>query len=220
MTLISHRGKRPQVDAGAYVAPNAVLVGDVRVGPKARIMYGAVLDAEGSYVEVGKGAVICEHAVLRATAVGDREHVVRVGEDAFVGPHATLLGCMVEASAYIATGATVLHGAVVGAGAVVAVHGLVHANTQLPGEFLVSPNTVALGDPVRLFSADDREALVEAIKTVNFVRTAFGVETSWEDRLARYRQATRVRAEEFAAHRDDVVLDEDRDTRPARQGPC
>ncbi len=204
--LIEHRGKSPRVDPAAFVAPNATLVGDVRVEVGARIMYGAVLDAEGSRVEVGGGAVVCEHAVLRATAVGDQEHPVRVGADAFVGPHATLLGCMVENCAYIATGATVLHGATVGAGAVAAVGSLVHANTVLPGEFLVPPNTVAVGDPVRVFGPDERSAMTEAIRGVNFARTAFGVEIPWEDRLARYRQGTRVRAEEFAAHGDDVVL--------------
>ena len=201
---LEHRGKRPEVDGEAWVAPNAILVGDVRVGKGARIMYGAVLDAEGSRVEVGSGAVICEHAVLRATARGEREHPVRVGDDAFVGPHATLLGCAVEHCAYVATGATVLHGARVGAGAVVAVGSVVHANTVLPGEFLVPPNMVAVGDPVRVFGADERSAMTEAIREADFVRTAFGVELPWEDRLARYRAGTRTRAAEFAAHRDDV----------------
>ena len=54
--LVRHRGSEPVVDPSAYVAPNATLVGDVRVGPRARIMYGAVLDAEGSRIEVGESA--------------------------------------------------------------------------------------------------------------------------------------------------------------------
>src|SRR6266536_3931064 len=62
--LLRHRGHEP------VVAPTATLVGDVRVGPRARVMYGAVLDAEGARVEVGECAIVCEHAVLRATAAG------------------------------------------------------------------------------------------------------------------------------------------------------
>jgi carbonic anhydrase/acetyltransferase-like protein (isoleucine patch superfamily) len=104
--LIRHRGAEPRVDPSAYVAPTATLAGAVTIGPRARVMFGAVLDAEGSRVEVGECAIVCEHAVLRATAVGDEDHPVLVGDHAFVGPHATLLGCAVEAAAYIATGAT------------------------------------------------------------------------------------------------------------------
>ncbi len=204
--LIEHRGKQPVVDTTAYVAPNATLVGDVRVGAGVRIMYGAVLDAEGSRVEVGEGAVVCENAVLRATAAGDHDHPVFVGADAFIGPHVTLLGCAVETCAYIATGVTVLHGATVGAGAVAAVGALVHANTVLPGEFLVPPNMVAVGNPVRIFGTEDRTAMTEAMRGADFVGTAFGVEIPWDNRLARYRRGTQVRNEEFAAHRDDVVL--------------
>src|SRR6266508_4902567 len=54
--LLRHRGREPTVDPSAFVAPTATLVGDVRAGPRARVMYGAVLDAEGSRVEVGECA--------------------------------------------------------------------------------------------------------------------------------------------------------------------
>ena len=94
--LVRHRGPVPQVDPSAYIAPTATLVGAVTVGPRARVMFGAVLDAEGSRVEVGECAIVCEHTVLRATAVGDEDHAVLVGEHTFVGPHATLLGCTVQ----------------------------------------------------------------------------------------------------------------------------
>jgi hypothetical protein len=70
--LIRNRGAVPIVDASAFVAPTAVLVGRVSVGPRARVMYGAVLDSEASKVEVGATAIVCENAVLRATSVGGR----------------------------------------------------------------------------------------------------------------------------------------------------
>src|SRR5918912_873214 len=172
--LIRHRGVEPIVDACAFVAPTAVLVGQVSVGPRARVMYGAVLDSEASKVEVGECAIVCENAVLRATAAGETDLPVVVGDHAFVGPHATLLGCVVEPACYVATGATVLQGARLGTGAVVAVGALVHANSVVPSEFFVPPNIIALGDPLRLYEPGD-EGLPEAIKSVNFARTAFGV---------------------------------------------
>jgi tetrahydrodipicolinate N-succinyltransferase len=107
---VRHRSQAPSVDASTYVAASAELIGRVAVGPRAAVTSGAVLDAGDSRVEIGERAIVCEQRVLRATAVGDEEHPVIVGDHAFVGPQATLLGCEVEAAACVATGATVLHG--------------------------------------------------------------------------------------------------------------
>jgi carbonic anhydrase/acetyltransferase-like protein (isoleucine patch superfamily) len=202
--LIRHRGVDPKVDPSAYFAPTAVLVGRIAVGPRTRIMYGAVLDSEASKVEVGECAIVCENAVLRATSAGGTDLPVVVGDHAFVGPHATLLGCVVERACYVATGATVLQGATVESGVVVGVGALVHANSKVPSEFFVPPNTIAVGDPLRVYAQGDEE-LAEAIRSANFARTAFGVQTAWEDRIQRYREIAEVRAE-FSSHVEDVVL--------------
>ncbi|MCK9794153.1 hypothetical protein M1843_10385 [Isoptericola sp. 4D.3] len=174
------------------------------MGPRARVMYGAVLDAEGSRIEVGEAAVICENAVLRGSAVaGDRPVVV--GDHVFVGPQATLLGCEVGRCVYVATGATVLQGAQVGAGSVVAVGALVHARAEVPDEFFVPPHTVALDAPVRLLAPGD-PGLAEAISRVGFAQVAFGVDAAWTDRISRYEHIAEVRVAEFGAHADDEVL--------------
>ena len=204
--LIRHRGAAPAVDPTAYVAPTAVVMGAVVVGAHARVMAGAVLDAEGSTVHVGECVIVAEHAVLRATGVGDQDYPVRVGDHAFVGPHATLLGCTLEPAVYVATGATVVHGAVVGSGAVVAVSALVHAGTLLPREFFLAPGMVAVGDPVAIYTAGDPQ-LPRAIKDVGFVGRAFGVEPAGEDRATTYRRVAQVRADEFAAHLEDEIID-------------
>jgi carbonic anhydrase/acetyltransferase-like protein (isoleucine patch superfamily) len=169
-------------------------------------MSGAVLDAEGSRIDVGECAIVCEHAVLRATAVGDEDHPVIVGSHAFVSPQATLLGCEVEAASYVATGATVLHGARIEAGAVVAVAALVHGGTVLPSGFFLAPGMIAIGHPAATTYAPGDPSLPEAIKSVGFAGRAFGVSTAWEDRIARYRETAEVRSEEFGAHADDEAV--------------
>jgi hypothetical protein len=73
------------VDPSACITPTATLVGAFTVGPRARLMHDAVLDAEGSRVAVGECAIVCQHAVLRVTAVGDEDHPVLAGDHAFVG---------------------------------------------------------------------------------------------------------------------------------------
>lgn len=205
--LIKSRGIGPTLDASAFAAPTAVLSGNVSVGPRARIMYGAVLDSEASRVEVGECAVVCENAVLRATAEGREESSVAIGDHVFIGPHATLLGCTLESACYVAAGATILQGARIGAGASIGVGALVHANSVVPDEFFVPPNTIAVGDAVKIYAPGD-EDLAEAIRSANFARTAFGVETAWEDRATRYKETAEVRSREFGAHFQDVLLDE------------
>jgi carbonic anhydrase/acetyltransferase-like protein (isoleucine patch superfamily) len=201
--LISHRGSTPVVDPSAFVAPTATLVGDVRIGPRARVMYGAVLDAEGSSIEVGEACVITENAVLRA--VTSPAWPVVLGDHVFVGPHATVLGASVERCAYLATGAVVLQGAVVGSGACVAVHALVHARTVIDSEAFVGPHSVAVGE--QIFRADQADAITRAISELNFAGTAFGTGSTWGsgpgDRTRRYEEMAEVRVAEFGAHLSD-----------------
>jgi carbonic anhydrase/acetyltransferase-like protein (isoleucine patch superfamily) len=204
--MIRHRGAEPRVHPTAFVAHSAALVGDVRIGPRVRVMYGAVVDAEGSHVEVSEACIISENAVLRATAVGATAQPVVLGDHVFVGPHATLLGCRIERCCYVATGATILHGARLGAGAVVAVGALAHAGAVLTSEMFVPPMTIAVGDPAEVLTPDRTDDVAEAIKSVNFAAVAFGVSREWSDRIARYERVTEVRVEEYSAHIDDELI--------------
>jgi carbonic anhydrase/acetyltransferase-like protein (isoleucine patch superfamily) len=90
-------------------------------------------------------------------------------------------------------------------GAVVAVGTLVHANTVVPSEFFVPPNTIAVGNPLEVYAPGD-EPLPEAVRSADFARTAFDVRTLWEDCVPRYREIAEVRAQEFVSHLGDEVL--------------
>ena len=73
--LVEHRGARPVVDPSAYVAPTAVLCGDVRVAADARVLFGAVVTAEDGRVEIGARCVIMENALVGGRAA----HPARLG---------------------------------------------------------------------------------------------------------------------------------------------
>jgi gamma-carbonic anhydrase len=79
--ILEHRGTRPTVAATAYVAPTAVVGGDVHVGPGARILFGAVLTAEDGRVDVGRNCVVMENALVR----GRDGHPAWLGEDVVPG---------------------------------------------------------------------------------------------------------------------------------------
>ncbi len=204
--LIKHRGFEPQVDSSVFVASNATLVGKINIGPKSRVMYGAVIDSEGSKIEIGECSIICENAVIRASACGDVDHPVSIGDHVFVSPQATIIGCTVESYSYIATSATVLQGATIRKGAIVAVGAFVHAKAAIPSGFFVPPNTIAIGDPVKIFSPDEKETLVDSIRSIGFTKIAFNVESLAHDRLSVMKKATEVRSKEFESHFDDEIL--------------
>jgi HKD family nuclease len=71
----------------------------------------------------------------------------------------------------------------------------------------VPPNSIAIGDPVRIYGADDVE-LSAAIKSIGFASVAFGVNQEWEDRIRRYEASTEVRSQEFASHFQDEIIEE------------
>jgi hypothetical protein len=82
--LIEHRGSRPRVAPTAYVAPTAVVCGDVRLDEDVRVLFGAVISAEGGPVEVGSSSIVMEQAVVR----GREGHPTGIGSHLLVGPHA------------------------------------------------------------------------------------------------------------------------------------
>jgi carbonic anhydrase/acetyltransferase-like protein (isoleucine patch superfamily) len=126
--FVEHRLKIPQVSESAYIAPTAVLAGDVTVGPHSRVLFGAVITAEGGPVEIGRNCVVMENAVIR----GVPSHVTRIGDDVLVGPHAHLTGCVIEGGSRIATGAMVFNGARIEMGAEVEFNAVVYVNTVVP----------------------------------------------------------------------------------------
>ena len=197
--LIEHEGRSPRVAESAYVAPNAVLCGDVAVGEDARILFGAVLTAEGGRVEVGARSIVMENALVR----GRRGHPATLGAHVLVGPHAHVNGATIEDEAFLGTGASVFPGASVGHGAEVRINGVVHVNSSLAAGVTVPIGWIAVGDPAELFPPDQHDELWPVQRSMDFPRTVFGLsreEATMEKVARRY-------AEQFGRHREDRVLD-------------
>jgi gamma-carbonic anhydrase len=196
--LIEHEGARPRVAESAYVAPNAVLCGDVRVGDEARILFGAVLTAEGGSVDVGARSIVMENALVR----GRRGHPARLGAHALVGPHAHVNGATIEDEVFLATGVSVFPGARVGHGTEVRINGVVHVNSKLGPGMTVPIGWIAVGDPAELFPPERHNELWQVQEQMDFPRTVFGLprEEATMERVARRY------AETFGRHRGDRVL--------------
>jgi gamma-carbonic anhydrase len=195
--LLEHRGRVPEVDPSAYVAPTAVICGAVRVGPLARVLFGAVLTAEDGEVTIGARTVVMENALVRARA----GHPAVVGDDVLVGPHAHVNGARIGAECFIATGAALFPGCVAGPGCEVRVHGVVQVNTVLPPGTTVPIGWVAVGDPAQIFPPDQHERIWAVQERLDFPGTVYGIsrDTPAKQRMSR-------QSAWFDAHRGDRVL--------------
>ena len=164
--LIDPEGRRPQVHPSAYVAPTAVLCGDIRVGPDCRVLFGAVLTDDGGPVELGESSIVMETAVLRGT----RRDPTRLGAHVLVGPRAYLVGADVADDCFLATGATVFNGARHGRGCQLRINALVHLRTVsvLPPGTLVPIGWVAVGDPPLIAPPERHEDIWAVQRELDF----------------------------------------------------
>jgi carbonic anhydrase/acetyltransferase-like protein (isoleucine patch superfamily) len=127
-TIVTLDGVTPQVGADVYLAPTAVLIGDVRVADRANIWFGAVLRGDVSHIEIGAETSIQDGVVIHCAA--DLPTVI--GARVTVGHGALLEGCVVEDGSLIGMGAIVLQRARVGSGAMVAAGAVVSERTEIP----------------------------------------------------------------------------------------
>lgn len=193
--LIKHKHVLPTIDPTAWVAPNAVICGDVTVGPGCRIMFGAQVIAEGGAISIGRECIVMENAVLRSTA----RHDLSIGNNCLVGPNSHVVGCTVEDEVFIATGAAVFHAARLGKGCEVRINAVVHLSTHVaPGE-TVPIGWVAVGSPAQILPPGEHERIWEIQKPLNFPLTVYGFERS----EASMEKITRRLSEALGSHVSD-----------------
>lgn len=202
--LLEHDGKRPRIDDSVYVAPNATISGDVVIGPGSRVLFGAIVTAEGGPVRIGANCIIMENSVLRGTP----RHPLTIGDNVLVGPHASLSGCTVRDFAFIATGAAIFNGAVIGERAEVRVGGVVQVVSMLPADSMVPIGWIAVGDPAEILPPDAHDRIWEIQEKLNFPKVVFGLEraapggTIMPELTARYSRA-------LSKHSNDLIVNRD-----------
>jgi carbonic anhydrase/acetyltransferase-like protein (isoleucine patch superfamily) len=140
MTVFSLDGIVPEIDAEAWVAPGAQVMGRVRLGPLASVWFNAVLRGDNDPIEIGAGSNVQDGCVLH-TDVGAP---LTVGPDCTIGHVAILHGCTIGPGSLVGMGATVLNGATIGANALIGAGALVTEGKAIPDGVL------AMGRPAKV----------------------------------------------------------------------
>ena len=203
---IEHLKAAPSVHPEAYVAPTAVLSGEVRVGRGSCIMHGAVVAAEGGAVEIGANCVIMENAVLRGTP----QRPLIMADHVLAGPHSHLTGCGIADEVFIATGARVFNGAQLGRASSVALGATVHIGCVVPPLARVPIGWVAVGEPARMYPPGEVEAIRAGIAEMGggFLPFVFGIDEAADRREQMQAALQRYTAAIARYHRQDEVIPE------------
>ena len=142
-------GRRPRVHADAYVAPTAVLVGDVELGAGASVWFGAVLRGDASSISIGAGTNVQDNVVIHCAA----GLPTVVGANVTIGHQACLEGCIVEEGAVVGTRSVLLQRSRLGAGAMLAAGSVLLEGAEIPSGQLAAGSPAAVKKPLAGSSA-------------------------------------------------------------------
>lgn len=146
--IIEYRGRVPKIDPTAFIAPTAVLIGDVEVGAESSIWFGAVLRGDNGPIRIGARSSVQDNAVLHVSEHGK----TLVEDDVTIGHCAVMEDCHIMRGALVGSNAVVLGGAVVGERSLVAAGSVVGERAQIP------PGVLAAGAPARVKKPIEGEA--------------------------------------------------------------
>lgn len=200
--LYEHLGARPRIHDTAVIAPTAVVSGDVQIGAGCQVLHGAVITAEGGPITLGEHVIVMENALVRATAA----NAVHIGDHTLVGTLASIAGATVGEEVFLASGARVFNGALVGSRCEVRVNAIVHRRARLPEGTVVPIGWVAVGDPVQLLSPDRADEIAAAQPDLDFPGHVFGVDRDTPDLMV---QLTERYGSSLARHAHDTLISGD-----------
>jgi carbonic anhydrase/acetyltransferase-like protein (isoleucine patch superfamily) len=161
---------QPDIDPTAYVHPDAVVIGRVRIGPESTIWPNAVLRGDDGDIFIGAATSIQDGTVIHTTAV----QPTTVGDRCVIGHNVHLEGCTVEDRALVGSGSVVLHRAIVRS------EGLVGANALVTNDTEVPSRAMALGVPAVI-----KDGRVDPVVMIEMAAKAY------RDRIPRYRDGLR-----------------------------
>lgn len=139
--ILTYQGNRPRLAASVFVAPGAMVIGDVTLGEESSIWYNASVRGDVHWIRIGKRSNVQDLCVFHVTG---GTHPLEIGDRVTVGHSAILHGCTIENGALIGMGSRILDGARIGEGALVAAGAIV-----APG-MVVPPHSLAIGAPARV----------------------------------------------------------------------
>ncbi|HUR59812.1 MAG TPA: gamma carbonic anhydrase family protein [Opitutaceae bacterium] len=138
--LARHLGRAPDTQHAGFIAANAIVLGDVTLGPRSSVWYGCVLRADINAIVIGEGTNVQDGAIVHLAD----DHGVRIGNYTTIGHRAIIHACEIGSECLIGMGATILDGARIGDRCIVG------ANALVTQRFVAPPGSMILGAPAKV----------------------------------------------------------------------
>lgn len=147
-----------------FIAPGAVVLGDVTIEENVGIWYNATIRGDRSSIYIGKNTNIQDNCVLHT----DSSHSVKIGENVTIGHSAVVHGCTIGDNTMIGMGSIIMNGASVGKNCIIGAGSLITENSLIPD------NSVAFGNPAKIRRGITEEELLNNLKNAElYVKEAF-----------------------------------------------
>ncbi|HUA10325.1 MAG TPA: gamma carbonic anhydrase family protein [Candidatus Acidoferrales bacterium] len=140
--IITYRGKTPKIHPSAFIAPTAVLIGDVEVGEESSIWFGTVLRGDNGPIRIGKRTSVQDNAVLHVTTL------TQIDDDVTIGHAAVMEDCHVKRGALIGSNAVLLNYCVIGEGSLIAAGSVVGERVEIPDHVLAAGVPAKVKKPI------------------------------------------------------------------------
>lgn len=132
--IIELNGIQPDIDESAYIAPTAVIVGDVSIGPEASVWFGAIIRGDEGKIIIGARSSIQDNATLHVNASADTV----VESDVTIGHGVVMEGCRIGKGSLVGMNSTILSGAEIGENVLIAAGSIILENKKIPANHMVA----------------------------------------------------------------------------------
>jgi carbonic anhydrase/acetyltransferase-like protein (isoleucine patch superfamily) len=137
----SFQNRHPKIHETAFVADDAIIIGDVEIGAESSVWFGSILRGDVNYIHIGARTNVQDGTIIH---VSSKTHPTVVEDEVTLGHRVTLHGCRIETGCLIGIGAIVMDGARIGRNSLVGAGSLVTPNTLVP------PGSLVLGSPAKV----------------------------------------------------------------------
>jgi carbonic anhydrase/acetyltransferase-like protein (isoleucine patch superfamily) len=152
MPLLEHNGKKPQISEGAYVSPNATLIGDVVVNPGAIVWPGSILRAENAQINIGEYSTIFNGVMMFTRS---QKSSIHIGRYCIIETGVSLFGCFMEDYVQILAGSLIFEESSIGEGVIIL------NNSQVPPGLTIPARAVMKGIPVETVREQSRNDVLK-----------------------------------------------------------
>lgn len=128
-TILTYEGIAPAIDASAFLAPGARVIGDVVIGPESSLWYNVVVRGDGNYIRIGARTNVQDGSVIHISA---STHPTVIGDNVLIGHMAMIHGCTLHDRCFVGFGAVVMDGCVIESDAMLAAGAMLTPGKRIP----------------------------------------------------------------------------------------